>query len=66
MSERTTLSYPDAPRAEIIDTLHGTAVPDPYRWLENIDAEDTRRWVEAESRLAEDFLAAIPARERNS
>ena len=26
--------YPDSPRGEIVDTYHGKAVADPYRWLE--------------------------------
>jgi len=57
------LQYPDAPTSDDADTLHGVRVADPYRWLENIDDQNTRRWVEAESRLADEFLATIPARE---
>lgn len=67
MSERPInpeLRYPEAPARDAADTLHGVRVADPYRWLEELDAPDTRRWVEAESRLADDFLATIAARER--
>ena len=28
-----------------VDTLHGTPVSDPYRWLENTDAPATHAWV---------------------
>lgn len=67
MSQRSTTSrlvYPSAPAGDVVETLHGVQVADPYRWLETIDADETREWVEAESRLAEEFLATIPARER--
>ena len=35
------LAYPDAPRDPKPDTYFGTTVPDPYRWLENVDAPQT-------------------------
>jgi prolyl oligopeptidase len=43
--------YPDARRAPTVDTYHGTPVADPYRWLEDAEAPDTRAWVEAENAL---------------
>ena len=42
--------YPDAHRAPIVDDYHGTQVADPYRWLEDADAPETRAWVEARTR----------------
>ena len=46
--------YPDAPRWDIVDDLHGRAVPDPYRWLEGApigDAELTAGWSAAQADL---------------
>jgi prolyl oligopeptidase len=57
-------AYPAAPRANVVDQYHGTAVPDPYRPLEQLDAPATRRWVEAENRLARPLLEALPWREQ--
>jgi prolyl oligopeptidase len=59
-----TLAYPVARRAEVVDDYHGTEVADPYRWLEDAEAPETRAWIEAENRLTEAYLAAIPERAR--
>ena len=56
--------YPPARRSDHVDVLHGVHVPDPYRWMEEIDSPETRAWVEAESALTSNYLAGIPDRER--
>ena len=56
------LNYPPAPRGSQIDDYHGTKVPDPYRWLEDIDSAQTAAWVAAQGRLSREFLDAIPGR----
>jgi len=58
------LSYPQAPKSDQTDDYHGTKVADPYRDLENVDAEATRKWIEAENKLTFDYLAAIPERNK--
>jgi prolyl oligopeptidase len=55
--------YPDAPKTDQVDDYHGTKVPDPYRQLENPDAPESRKWIEAENKLTFDFLKAIPERD---
>lgn len=59
---RTPSPYPPAPRGDVIDTYHGTAVPDPYRWLEELDSPATRAWIEAENRVTDAYLAAVPSK----
>jgi|WetSurMetagenome_2_1015567.scaffolds.fasta_scaffold07261_2 prolyl oligopeptidase len=54
--------YPAAKRAAQVDDFFGTKVADPYRWLENSDAPDTRAWIEAENKVTFDYLATIPER----
>ena len=58
------LVYPAARRGDTVDQLHGVAVADPYRWLEDPDSAETRAWIEAENKVTQAWLAAIPARER--
>src|SRR2546423_7303813 len=56
--------YPQAPKSEQTDDYFGTKVADPYRDLENVDAEATRKWIEAENKLTFDYLATIPERKK--
>jgi prolyl oligopeptidase len=55
--------YPAAARGNVVDTYHGIQVPDPYRWLEDIDSPATRGWVESEGRLSAAYLGALPRRQ---
>jgi prolyl oligopeptidase len=57
-------SYPQTPAVEIIDLLHGEAVADPYRWLEDGAAPETRAWTERQNVLTERYLASFSGRER--
>lgn len=56
------LDYPEAPRGDVVDDYHGTAVADPYRWLEDTDSAQTRAWVQAQQALAADYLEELPGR----
>ena len=38
-------SPPSTRTDEVVDVLHGVEVPDPYRWLEEQQASDTRAWI---------------------
>src|SRR5207237_9082919 len=58
------LSYPTAERGSVVEQYHGTAVADPYRWLEDLDSPATRAWVSAEASLTRAYLEALPQRAR--
>lgn len=53
---------PPARREPVVDVVHGVEVPDPYRWLEDGDAADTRAWVEATNARTRALLDARPGR----
>ncbi len=59
----SSIAYPPAARGDQVTDYHGTKVPDPYRWMEDIDSPATRAWVEAEGKLTQDYLAKIPGRD---
>jgi prolyl oligopeptidase len=56
-------TYPPARRDDVVENYHGTLVADPYRWLEDATAPDTRDWREAQRRFTQAFLETVPARE---
>jgi prolyl oligopeptidase len=56
-------TYPPAPHGDAVDLYHGEHVADPYRWLEDGDAPETRAWIAAEVELTERFLETIRARD---
>lgn len=58
------LRYPPARRVDLIEDHFGTAVADPYRWLENDVRNDpeVRAWVTAENEVTDEFLATLPLR----
>lgn len=56
------MEYPHARRTDFSEVLHGVNVPDPYRWMEDIDSEETTAWVQAQNELTQGYLSQIPQR----
>ena len=59
------LTYPAAKRGDQTDVYHGVKVADPYRWLEDDvrKSKEVAEWVEAENKVTNAYLKAIPERE---
>src|SRR5690242_13934065 len=55
---------PFTPIEPVTEILHGVAVTDPYRWLEDQDSPRTREWIEQQTRYARGYLDNIPGRQR--
>lgn len=54
--------YPNTVKIEHKDVYFGIEVDDPYRWLEDDLASNTKEWVKLENKVTEDYLAQIPYR----
>ncbi|MDB5151429.1 MAG: family peptidase [Mucilaginibacter sp.] len=58
-----TLPYPQTKKVDTVNTYFGTPVPDPYRWLEDDRASDTKAWVKEENKVTQNYLGQIPYRD---
>ncbi|MBW8766188.1 MAG: S9 family peptidase, partial [Geodermatophilales bacterium] len=56
------MRYPEAPRLDIVEQLHGHRVADPYRWLEDPADPRTIAWTKAQDDLATEELSGLPLR----
>jgi prolyl oligopeptidase len=59
-SETMLVTYPETKKVDTVDTYFGTKVPDPYRWLEDDQSEETAQWVAAENKVTFAYLNKIP------
>lgn len=58
------MQYPETRRdSSVVDSFFGTAVADPYRWLEDDLAPETEAWVKAQNAVSFGYLEAIPYRD---
>lgn len=56
------VTYPDIKKDETIDDYHGTAIQDPYRWLEDDNSKETSDWVTNQNKVTFSYLDQIPYR----
>ncbi len=55
---------PPPTRVEVVsDTLHGVVIEDPYRWLEDQEAPETREWIEAQNDYMKSVLGDVKGRD---
>jgi prolyl oligopeptidase len=57
------MTYPESRTVDAVDTLWGTAVKDPYRWLEDDRDEEVIEWVAAQASTSRAFLDQLPGRQ---
>jgi prolyl oligopeptidase len=55
--------YPATRRDAVVDQLHGVAVRDPYRWLEDATRPEVQDWMKAQDGYTRAQLARLPGRE---
>lgn len=67
-SEPTTTTssfvYPDARRSNVEDEYFGQKIADPYRWLEDVDSDETARFVAEQNAISSKYIESCQYRER--
>src|SRR5262245_17910381 len=58
------LVYPETQRSDQVDDYHGVKVPDPYRWLEDVNSSATKSWIESQNKVTFQYLEQIPQRRK--
>lgn len=61
-AQQQTMKYPETKKIQQTDTYFGEQVSDPYRWLEDDRAEDTKDWVKREVSFTQNYLDKISFR----
>src|SRR5208337_2629565 len=57
------LAPPPATEAKpLTENIHGTALSDPYRWLENANSPATRSWIDEQMKYTEQYLSQVKVR----
>ncbi len=57
------INYPYTSKVGVSETYFGTKVEDPYRWLEDDNSSDTKKWVQKQNDATFSYLNQIPFRE---
>ena len=62
--QKKKFNYPVTNKTDHVDEYFGIEVPDPYRWLEDDNSEETAEWVKAENEITFAYLNSIPFRDK--
>lgn len=59
------ITYPETRRGDVVETLFGERIADPYRWLENDVRNDAEvaGWVERQNAVTDAYLDTLPERQ---
>ena len=63
LAQQARIEYPATRTVDTVDTYGSVKVPDPYRWLEDLDSKEVANWVKAENAVTMPYLAALPGRD---
>ena len=53
---------PETRTDDVVETLHGVTIHDPYRWLEDQQSPETRKWIDVQNAYTRSVLDKLPGR----
>ena len=63
LTQPAAFKYPTPRKGGVVDTYAGTKVPDPYRWMEDLNAPEVKQWIDAENQITFKYLDSLPIRD---
>jgi len=61
--DKSPVQYIETAKIDVVDSIFGTTVTDPYRWLEDDKSAETMEWVKQQNVVTFAYLNEIPYRE---
>lgn len=58
------IKYPTTKTVDVTDDYFGTKVSDPFRWLEDDNSEETKKWVEEQNKITNKYLDGISSKNK--
>ncbi len=58
------LKYPETKKVEQTDNYFGVSVSDPYRWMEDLNDENLKVWIEKQNELTQNYLSGYTDRDK--
>ncbi|MCU0287827.1 MAG: prolyl oligopeptidase family serine peptidase [Acidobacteria bacterium] len=62
-ADKLPLTYPATNKCNQVDDYYGEKVSDPYRWLEDVNSQETAGWVTQQKKFTDEYLSKIEFRE---
>lgn len=50
------MKYPKTKKLDFAEEIHNVKVEDPYRWLEDVESDEVKKWADAQNEFSEKFL----------
>src|SRR5262245_35182284 len=57
------IEYPVTTKGDVVTDYHGAKIADPYRWMEDLNAESVAAWVAAQNKVTSAYFETITLRE---
>ena len=62
-SSSPSITYPVPKKVDTVTNYFGVTIPDPFRWMEDIETPEVADWVKAENAITLPYLASLPGRD---
>lgn len=56
------MDIPKTKKENVVDVIHGKEITDSYRWLEDVNSQDTQTWLDKQNEYSRSILDELPDR----